>query len=100
MKRLEKPSRYSHPVFQNQYIMQGSILSVHVIDARDLQPFVNGTDANARVRLEIEGNPSRTQEIPNSNSPVWNEVSAFDIERGVDNLLVEVHDMIPGPEPR
>ena len=55
--------------------MQGSILSVHVIDARELRP-ANGVVANARVRLDIEGNPSRTQEVPSSNNPVWNEVIA------------------------
>jgi len=89
MRKLEKPSQYQHPVFENQYIMQGSILSVHVIDARELRP-ANGVVANARVRLDIEGNPSRTQEIPSSNNPVWNEVIAFDIVQGRENLKVEV----------
>ena len=58
--------------------MQGSILSVHVIDARELKGNSGGA-ANARVRLSIEGNRSNTLEIPGSNNPVWNEVSAFDI---------------------
>ena len=94
MRKLEKPSLYQHPVFDNQYIMQGSILSVHVIDARELRP-ANGVVANARVRLDIEGNPSRTQEIPSSNNPVWNEVNAFDIVQGRENLKVEVQDVLP-----
>ena len=81
-----------HPVFDRQYIMQGSILSVHVIDARELRPS-NGPVANARVRLSIEGNRSSTQEIPATNDPVWNEVSAFDIIEGTDKLLVQVQDV-------
>merc|ERR1719273_2033049 len=77
--------------------MQGSILSVHVIDARDLKPS-NGPAANARVRLSIEGNRSSTQEIPGSNNPVWNEVSAFDILEGTDKLAVQVQDVQPNRE--
>ena len=61
--------------------MKGSILSVHLIDARELQP-VFGNQANAQVRLMIEGNRSSTKENAFSNNPVWNEVSAFDIEQG------------------
>ena len=81
-----------HPVFDRQYIMQGSILSVHVIDARELRPS-SGPVANARVRLSIEGNRSSPQEIPATNDPVWNEVSAFDIIEGTDKLLVQVQDV-------
>lgn len=49
-----------------------------MIDARELKGSSGGA-ANARVRLSIEGNRSNTLEIPGSNNPVWNEVSAFDI---------------------
>ena len=94
---MEKKSKNMHPVFDRQYIMQGSILSVHVIDARDLKPS-NGPAANARVRLSIEGNRSSTQEIPGSNNPVWNEVSAFDILEGTDKLAVQVQDVQPNRE--
>ena len=97
MRRMEKKSKNMHPVFDRQYIMQGSILSVHVIDARDLKPS-NGPAANARVRLSIEGNRSSTQEIPGSNNPVWNEVSAFDILEGTDKLTVQVQDVQPNRE--
>ncbi len=78
--------------------MQGSILSVHIIDARELRA-QNGTGvANARVRLEIEGNPRRTNEVASSNNPVWNEVVPFDIEKGLDTLKVEVQDVLPDRE--
>lgn len=79
MRRLEKPSDFLHPIFSDQAIMQGSILSVHVIDARELRPAGNGIVNAARVRLNIEDNPQRTNEVPNQNNPVWNEVLAFDI---------------------
>lgn len=59
MRQMEKRSRHFHPVFTDQYIMQGSILSVHVIDARGLKTQHGGV-ANARVRLEIEENRSNT----------------------------------------
>lgn len=75
--------------------MQGSILSVHVIDARDLRPIGNGAVNAARVRLNIEDNPQRTNEVPNSNNPVWNEVLAFDILTGQDMLGIEVQDVLP-----
>lgn len=74
--------------------MKGSILSVHLIDARELQP-VFSNQANAQVRLMIEGNRSSTKENAFSNNPVWNEVSAFDIEQGQDVLKVEVLDCKP-----
>ena len=91
MKRIEKPSSNRHPVFGEYNIMKGSILSVHVIDARGLQPKFKNL-ANAQVHLEIENNRSTTKENPLSNNPVWNEVSTFDIEQGIDSLKVKVYD--------
>ena len=70
--------------------MQGSILSVHVIDARELRTANPRVSANARVRLSMEQNRSNTQEVPGTNNPVWNEVIAFDILRGAENLQVQV----------
>lgn len=43
----------------------------------------------------IEGNRSSTKENAFSNNPVWNEVSAFDIEQGQDVLQVQVLDCRP-----
>ena len=84
-RRTEKPSRHAHPVFQEKQIMRGSILSVHVIDARELRP-VYGQLASSQVRLMMEGNRSNTNEAQLTNNPVWNEVLAFDIDHGKDNL--------------
>ena len=48
--------------------------------------------------MSIEGETSRTQEIPNTNDPVWNEVIAFDILKGSDTLKLSVIDVISKDE--
>ena len=73
--------------------MKNSTLSVHIIDARELKPD-GGRLANAQVRLEIEKQTSNTQKINSSNDPVWNEVIAFDIENGNDDLVLKVFDCV------
>ena len=40
--------------------MVGSILSVHVIDARDLVPSQKGRTANSLVKMTIEGQSEKT----------------------------------------
>jgi Ca2+-dependent lipid-binding protein len=72
--------------------MTGSILSVHVIDARDLRTRT-GEKANAQIRLKIEKQSSKTKVVYNSNDPVWNEVIAFDIATGTDDLVLTVENV-------
>ena len=55
-----------------------------------VHPMVHFTQESARA--------NHTQEIPGSNNPVWNEVSAFDILQGTDKLSVEVQDVQPNRE--
>ena len=74
--------------------MKQSILSVHLVDARELRPAFSKT-ANAQVRTSIEGNRDATKDTVNSNNPVWNEVITFDILRGDENLKVQVLDVEP-----
>ena len=74
--------------------MRGSILSVHVIDARELRP-VFGQLASSQVRLIMEGNRSNTNEASTTNNPVWNEVLAFDIDHGNEPLTVQLLDCAP-----
>ena len=74
--------------------MKGSVLSVNVIDARYLHPKRQGRLATAQVKMSIEGETQRTQEIPNTNDPVWNEVIAFDIMKGTDTLKLSVIDVV------
>ena len=75
--------------------MVGSILSVHVIDARDLVSSQRGRFPNSQVRMAIEGQSEKTQEIPSTNDPVWNEVIAFDIITGSEKLKLTIMDVLP-----
>ena len=75
--------------------MVGSILSVHVIDARDLVPSQRTRFANALVKMEIEGQSNKTSEIPSTNDPVWNEIITFDIMTGREKLKLTVMDVLP-----
>lgn len=56
LKPQEKYTKNTHKKFEDWYIMKGSVLSVNVIDARDLVPKA-GTRrlANAQVKMSIEG---------------------------------------------
>ena len=85
--------------YDDWYIMKGSVLSVNVIDARNLLPKKQGRRlVTAQVKMSIEGETSRTQEVPNTNDPVWNEVIAFDILKGSDTLKLSVIDVISKDE--
>lgn len=81
-----------HPAFPDLKIMKQSILSVHLVDARELRPTF-GNPVHAQVRTSIEGNRDSTKDTVASNNPVWNEVMTFDIERGDDFLKVQVLDV-------
>ena len=70
--------------------MQGSILSVHIIDARDLVPANGKTFANAQIKLDIEGESRRTEPILATNDPVWDQVLIMDIREGTDSLKLTV----------
>ena len=61
LEKTEKRTNNRHPVFTEWFIMQNSIISVHIIDARDLRP--GNRLANAQVRLSIEGQSSKTQKV-------------------------------------
>ena len=95
MRVSEKKTANRHFKFDKHFIMVGSILSVHVIDARDLVPPQSNRLANAQVKMQIEGQSEKTQEIPNTNDPVWNEVIAFDIDTGIEKLKLTVNDVLP-----
>jgi|LakMenEpi03Aug12_release.lakeMendotaPanAssembly.Ray.scaffolds.fasta_scaffold230438_2 hypothetical protein len=70
--------------------MVGSILSVHIINAEELNPGRRG-EANAIVRVEIEKQRQQTLMVT-SNNPVWNEILTFDITKGVEDLKLTVED--------
>ena len=45
------------------------------------------------MRLKIEKQSSKTKVVYNSNDPVWNEVIAFDIATGTDDLVLTVENV-------
>jgi transcription initiation factor TFIID subunit TAF12 len=55
LRKQEKYTQVKHFKFSDYLIMQGSILSVYVIDARDLLPSSGYGTATPQVRLQIEG---------------------------------------------
>ena len=95
LKNTEKFTSNTHPRFEDVQIAVDSALSVHVIDARQLVPYNRGATCNAQVKLQTEGLSSRTQEIPGTVDPVWNEVITFEIKTGRELLKLWVYDVYP-----
>lgn len=71
----------------NQHgIMEGSILTVRVIEARDLlAKDMNGLSDPYTI-LQIEGQRIQTKTIEKTLNPVWNESFTFDITEGREPL--------------
>jgi Ca2+-dependent lipid-binding protein len=65
--------------------MPNSLLSVTVIEARDL----NVKDAEPLVQLEVEDQEIETKIKKGGQQPVWNEAFEFKIKKG-ESLRVEV----------
>lgn len=93
LRRTEKYTEQRHFKFTDRFIMQGSILSVHVIDARDLVPALGRNFANAQITLSIEGESRRTEPVAATNDPVWDQVLIMDIKEGTDPLKLTVQDV-------
>ncbi len=78
---------------QNEYgIMVGSILTVHVVEARDLKAMDMDGFSDPYVELLIEGQKIQTNYKKSTLTPVWNESFTFDIQHGRDPLEVYVYD--------
>lgn len=72
--------------------MRGSILTVHVVEARDLASMdMNGT-SDPYVVLTIEDQRIETNFKKGTLNPVWNESFTFDISHGHIPLKVVVMD--------
>lgn len=68
--------------------MIGSILTVHVVEARDLKAMdIDGT-SDPFVTLEIENQKIETNYKRGTLSPVWNESFTFEITHGREPLVV------------
>lgn len=73
-------------------IMEGSVLTVKIIEARELQSSRMSGSLNPYVVVSIESQRSQTDPVPSSCDPVWNEVIAYDIVTEKEPLTVEVFD--------
>ena len=77
----------------NEYgIMHGSILTVHVVEARDLKPLDMDGTADPYVVLEIEDQRHETNVKSSTLAPVWNESTTFEIIQGREALQVVIMD--------
>lgn len=72
--------------------MHGSILTVHVVEARDLKAISMQGTSDPLVILEVEDQKIETNYKKNTLSPVWNESFTFDIHHGRDALRILVMD--------
>lgn len=70
--------------------MHGSILTVHVVEARDLKPMDMDDTSDPYVILEIENQRIETNYKKQTVSPVWNESFTFDIVNGREALKCTV----------
>lgn len=96
LKKSERYTGQNHPKFKNLQIMVGSILSIHVVDARDVIPTPGYANANSYLKLSVDGQASKTLQVANNNDPVWDEVIIFDIRTGKEKLVVQLFDVQGG----
>ena len=77
----------------NRYgIMKGSILTVDVIEAKDLVPMDTNGLSDPYVILECESQRVQSKYIPETLNPVWKEEFTFEIESNSAVLKVVVMD--------
>ena len=73
----------------NQYgIMNGSVLTVEVIEGRDLKTILGAP--NSFVYMQMGNQVQQTDIVKGEYSPIWNEVLTFDIENGREVIDVIV----------
>ena len=77
----------------NEYgIMHGSILTVHVVEARELAPMDVDGSSDPYAILKIEDQVIETNVKSHTLSPVWNESFTFDIMHGKEPLKIVIMD--------
>ena len=72
--------------------MFGSILTVHVVEARDLKPMDMDGTSDPYVVLQIEDQRIETNYKKSTLQPVWNESFTFEITHGREPLQIVVMD--------
>lgn len=70
-------------------IMNGSVLTVNVVEAQNLKAMNNGT-SDPYVTLACERQKIETKYVTGDTNPVWNEVFTFQIQHGNDDLKISV----------
>lgn len=72
--------------------MVGSILTVHVVEARDLRPMDMSGSSDPYVLLDIEDQLVQSNYRKSTLNPVWNESFTFDITNGNNELKIVIMD--------
>ena len=73
-------------------IMEGSYLTVRVIEARNLKPMNDDNSSDPYTVLSIEGQKEETKFLDNTINPKWDENFKFDVKTGRDPLEILVLD--------
>eukprot|EP00343_Euplotes_focardii_P005541 CAMPEP_0205810326 /NCGR_PEP_ID=MMETSP0205-20121125/14507_1 /ASSEMBLY_ACC=CAM_ASM_000278 /TAXON_ID=36767 /ORGANISM="Euplotes focardii, Strain TN1" /LENGTH=321 /DNA_ID=CAMNT_0053088347 /DNA_START=102 /DNA_END=1064 /DNA_ORIENTATION=+ len=73
-------------------IMEGSYLTVRIIEARNLKPMNDNNTSDPYVVVSIEGQKEETQFVEMTLNPKWDETFKFDIKTAKDLLEVLVLD--------
>lgn len=72
--------------------MEGSYLSVKVIEGRNLKASDDDQNADPYVRLMIEEQTKETVFQEGTLNPKWNSMFKFDIKKGTEDLEILVLD--------
>lgn len=76
----------------NHGIMEGSYLTVRIIEARNLKPMKEYNSSDPYVVISIEGQKEETKFMESTINPKWDETFKFDIRTGKEPLEVLVLD--------
>lgn len=72
--------------------MVGSLLSVHIVEARDLTSMYKDGTSDPYVRITLEGQEIESNVKKGTLNPVWNESFTFEILHGRESMKVMVMD--------
>ncbi|CAI2365549.1 unnamed protein product [Moneuplotes crassus] len=73
-------------------IMEGSYLTVRVVEARNLKPMDNNNSSDPYAVVSIEDQKEETQFIESNLNPKWDETFKFEIRTGKHQLVILVLD--------
>lgn len=76
----------------NYGLDEDAILSVRIIEARDLTPMDITGKADPYCVLKFGGQQQKSNYIKQELNPVWNEVFTFDVETGKEVMEISVYD--------